>query len=242
MVTLAPSLTQTVLALGAKDNLVGVSRFCDFPEVAELPKSGGFNDIAIETVVSLKPQLVVVQKAPANQPAVEALARLKIPVLALSLATVEDVLSAFDELGRVLGREARAQQLKQELSDARAAARKSQPKHKPRVLLLYGFSPLVAAGPGSFAHQLLEDCGAKNAAAKAPTGYPTYSAETLVALKPDVILDAAWVHEGREALEKMAPLAKTKWVTLPTTDLLHPGPALARALPQLCALVNDRPH
>ena len=238
VITLAPSLTETALALGAKESLVGVSRFCDFPEVKALPKAGGFNDISVETVVALKPHLVVVQHAPGNQQTVENLARLGISVLALSLTTVDDVSVAMTTLGHALGKDARAQELTDELTRARAAARAAQPAKKKSVLFVYGFSPLVVAGPGSFAHELLEDCGAVNVAKKAPTAYPTYSVEKLVASKPDLILDAADVHEGRGELEKLSPLKSVKWVALPTTDLLHPGPALARALPQLCALVR----
>lgn len=238
VVTLAPSLTETVLALDAKDTLVGVSRFCEFPEVEKVPRAGGFNDPSVETIVGLEPQLVVVQKGPGNQKPVETLARLGIPVLALALTSVDDTALAMTELGRVLGREAKAKTLVDELAAARAKERGVGVKAKKRVLFIYGYSPLVVAGPGSFADQLLSDCGATNAAAKAPTAYPTYSLESAVALTPDVLVDAADVMEGKAALEQLGPLKKAKWVKVPTKDLLHPGPALARALPQLCPLVR----
>lgn len=238
VVTLAPSLTETVLALGAADTLVGVSRFCDFPEVKSLPKLGGFNDLSVETIVALKPQLVVVQKSPGNQKAVETLASLGVSVLAVSLTGVNDVAEAMTAMGLLLGREDAATRLVKELTEARTAARAGKKKDKKRVLFVYGFSPLVVAGPGSFADELLQDCGAENAAQKAPTAYPTYSLEKVVTLVPDVIVDAADVRAGREQLEALPPLKKAKWVDLPTKDLLHPGPALARALPTLCPLVR----
>lgn len=240
VITLAPSLTETVLALGAREALVGVSRFDDAPEVASLPRVGGFNDPAVESIVALKPQLVVVQKAPANQKPVETLARLGISVLALPLTTVDDVAQAIRELGRALGRSQQAEALVTTLArtraDMRAAAKKSGAK--PRVLLVYGFSPLVVAGPGSFAHELLEDCGAVNAAEKAPTAYPTYSLEHALALVPDVVIDAADTASGREAVQALGPMKKARWVTLTSKDLLHPGPALATGLPSLCALLR----
>ncbi|MFO0595257.1 MAG: helical backbone metal receptor [Myxococcaceae bacterium] len=238
VVTLAPSLTETVLALGAVDALVGVSRFCEFPEVAKVPRAGGFNDPSVETIVGLKPGVVVVQKGPGNQKPVETLARLGIPVLALSLTSLDDVAVAMTELGRVTGKAERARQLVEELRAARAKEQAVKPGVPKRVLFVYGFSPLVVAGPGSFADQLLTDCGARNAAQKAPSAYPTFSLEEAVAAVPDVIIDAADVKEGRVALEKLGPMKKAKWVDLPTKDLLHPGPALARALPTLCPLVR----
>jgi iron complex transport system substrate-binding protein len=238
VISLAPSITETILALGARDSLIAVSRFCDFPEVAALPKAGGFNDLSIETIVALKPQLVIVQKSPGNQKPVETLARLGISVLALPLTSVDDVAGAMAELGRALGKDAEAKVLINELTEARRKERAVKVAKPKRVLFVYGYAPLVVAGPGSFAHELLLDCGATNAAEKAPTSYPTYSLETLVTLVPEVIIDAADVHEGRSELEKLGPLKKAKWVPVPTKDLLHPGPALAKALPALCALVR----
>jgi iron complex transport system substrate-binding protein len=238
VITLAPSLTETALALGAKDSLIAVSRFCDFPEVAALPRAGGFNDLSVETIVALKPQLVVVQKSPGNQKPVETLARLGISVLALPLTTVDDVSVSLRELGHALGRDAEAKQLSDALTQARATARAHQPKTPKRVLFVYGFSPLVVAGPGSFAHELLVDCGAKNAAERAPTAYPTYSLEKAVTLVPDVILDASDMGTGKQELQDLGPLKKAKWLSLPTKALLHPGPALAGALPLLCAALE----
>ena len=238
VISLAPSITETVLALGGKDALIAVSRFCEFPEVASLPRAGGFNDVAVETIVALKPQLLVVAKSPGNQKAVETLARLGIPVLALPLTTVDDVVTSMTELGRVLGREAQAKALVDELAAARAKERAVVVKKKKVVLFAVGFSPLVVAGPGSFADELLQDCGAKNAAEKAPTAYPVFSLEKAVSLAPDVVIDASDVKDGRDAVEQLGAMKKARWVSLPTRDLLHPGPALAKALPSLCALVR----
>ena len=238
VISLAPSITETVLALGAKDALIGVSRFCEFPEVAKLPKAGGFNDISVETIVALKPQLLVVAKSPGNQKAVETLARLGIPVLALPLTTVDDVATSMTELGHALGKDAAAKVMVDELAAARLKARSVVVKQPKRVLFVVGFAPLVVAGPGSFAHELLEDCGAKNAAEKAPTAFPMYSMEKAVTLAPDVVIDASDVKDGRDAVEKLGAMKKAKWVMVPTKALLHPGPALAKALPSLCEIVR----
>lgn len=238
LVTLAPSITQTVLALGARETLIGVSRFCEFEEVAALPRVGGFNDLAVERIIALKPQLVVIQKSPGNQQAALTLARLGVPVLALPLTTVEDVARAMAELGRVLDREAAAQALVSELLEARQRERQIRASKPKRVLFVVGFTPLVVAGPGSFASELLEDCGAENAAQRAPTAYPTYSLERAIALAPDIVIDAADVHEGRTKMEQLLPMKKVKWVTLSNKALLQPGPSLAKALPSLCALLR----
>lgn len=233
VITIAPSLTETVVALGAVERLVGVSRFDEAPEVRGLPRVGGFVDPSIETVLTLKPDLVVVQKSPGNQRPIEKLASLGVPVLALPLTTVADAAEAMRELGRALKTGSRAQALIDELAAARAAVRKLAPKTPSRVLVVYGFTPLVVAGPGSFADELLSDCGVQNVVRRAPTAYPVWSKEQLLAAPPDVVVDASDVGDGRDAVKALA--ATSRWVTLTNKDLLHPGPALARALGPLCA-------
>jgi iron complex transport system substrate-binding protein len=218
VVTLAPSLTETIVALGAADCLVGVSRFDEQPEVAALPRVGGFNDVSIEAVLAVKPQVLVVQKSPGNQKPVETLARLGVTVLALPLTTVEDVSQAMGELGRLLHREAEAKVLVDSLAATRKRMRAEAVTRgqKPRVLFAYGFAPLVVAGPGSFAHELLEDCGAVNVAQQAPTAYPTYSLERVVALTPELVIDAADSADGREAVRSLPQLKVVRWLPLPS--------------------------
>lgn len=233
VITIAPSLTETVIALGATDTLVGVSRFDEAPEVKEVPRVGGFVDPSIETVVSLKPQVVVVQKSPGNQKPVEKLASMGITVLALSLTSIADTNEAMLELGRVLGREAKARELVAQLEGVRAAERAKAPQARPRVLFVYGFTPLVVAGPGSFADELIGDCGATNVAVKAATSYPVWSREQLLAAPPEVVVDASDSREGIEGVRRLS--TSSRWVTLENKALLHPGPSLAAALPGLCA-------
>jgi iron complex transport system substrate-binding protein len=240
VVTLAPSLTETVLALGAAQLLVGVTRFDEAAEVAALPRVGGFTEFSLEAVLALKPDLVLVQMAPGNRRPVEALGGLGVPVAAMPLTSSQDALDAIETVGRLLGRQARALQLRGAFQTARARWRHAAERRtsQRRVLLVYGFSPLIVAGPGSFAHELLQDCGALNIAQDAATAYPAYSLERAVTLAPEVVIDAADTEQGRMQVRALPQLARARWMAMPTKDLLHPGPALARALDVLCVAVN----
>jgi iron complex transport system substrate-binding protein len=239
VVTVAPSLTESMVALGVADRLVGVSRFDDAKEVAQLPRVGGFSDPSVEAVLALKPDLVVVQMAPGNQKPIETLARLGVPVLALPLTTVAQVEESLTALGQVLGRVDAAARLVADIEAARARVRATAVKRgtRPRVMFVYGFKPLVVAGPGSFAHELLTDCGGVNVAEQAPSAYPLYSLERAVQLTPEVVIDAADVPDGRDEVRALGPLGNARWVQLPTLDLLHPGPRLARGLLVLSELL-----
>jgi len=231
VVTLAPSLTDTVLALGARDVLVGVSRFDERPEVKALPRVGGFVDPSVEAVVALKPDLVLVQPSPGNRGPVEALAALGIPILALRLATVDDVLAGLRATGAALGRAKEGEALALSLERTRAEVRaRAHGLKAVRVLFVYGFQPLVVAGPGSFADELLADAGGTNVAHDAGRAYPVWSVERALQTRPEVVLDAADSTAGQDTLRGLPGLREARWVSLPSPALLHPGPSLGQGL------------
>jgi iron complex transport system substrate-binding protein len=239
VVTLAPSLTDTVLALGAKDVLVGVSRFDERPEVRTLPRVGGFVDPSVEAVVALKPDLVLVQPGAGNQRPVEAIASLGVPVLALRLGSVDDVLVALRATARALGHAEKGEALARGLEEARARVRAlSAGLPAVRALFVYGFQPLVVAGPGSFADELLRDAGGTNVAEDAGRPYPVWSVERALGARPDVVLDATRGMEGQEGLRDLPGLRGARWVTLPSPALLHPGPALDQGLEELFSALH----
>ena len=236
--TLAPSLTEMVLELGAKDRLVGVSRFDDSPEVESLPRLGGFIDPSIEGVVSLKPDLVLVQPAPGNRAPVEKMAELGVPVLALPMQSMAQTLAAIREVGRALELSDRAEALVSKIEATRAQIRARTRGKKPlRVLFVYGFSPLVVAGVGSFAAELLSDAGAVNAASAAQTAYSVYSVESAVRDSPQVVIDASDTSIGKEKLALLPGLKEARWVKVHSAALMHPGPRLAQGLVELHALL-----
>ncbi|MCP3139350.1 ABC transporter substrate-binding protein [Pyxidicoccus xibeiensis] len=242
VVTLAPSLTEMVLTLGAGSTLVGVSRFDEAKEVEKLPRVGGFTDPSVEAVVALKPDLVLVQPGPGNQRPVEKMAELGVPVLLLPLHSVTDVLAAMRAVGRALGREKESEAVVTRIEATRTRIREAAKKlPAPRVLFAYGFEPLVVAGPGSFAHELLRDAGGVNVAADAGSAYPVYSVERAVRARPDVVVDAADVDVGKDKLRALPGLAEARWVEVPSLALLQPGPSLGRGLEELFKLLHPEP-
>jgi iron complex transport system substrate-binding protein len=239
VVTIAPSLTDMVLSMGAGSTLVGVSRFDTDKAVAALPRVGGFVDPSVEAVIALKPDLVIVQPGPGNQRPVERMAELGIPVLLLPLHTVADTLAAMRAVGQALGHEKEAEALVSQFEATRARIREAAKKFPaPKVLLAYGFEPLVVAGPGSFADELLRDAGAINVAADAGSAYPVYSVERAVRARPDVVVDAADVDVGKEKIQALPGLSAARWVEMPSLALLQPGPSLGRGLEELFRLLH----
>jgi iron complex transport system substrate-binding protein len=240
VVTLAPSLTDLVLALGQGSRLVGVTRYDTAPEVKHLPRIGGFLDPSPEVVLGLRPDLVLWLSDGGAWPVVRRIAELGVPVLALPVVGVPDVLRSARRVGAALGDAAAGERLALELEEAVAAAsRKAAALPRRRVLLVIGRDPLVVAGPGSYPDALLRIAGGDNVA-KGSRPWPVYSLEQAVADDPELVVDAA-VNEPADGLAPLAAIPAVRAgrvVRLPDDRVLRPGPQLPAALAQLLAALH----
>lgn len=239
VVTLAPSLSEIVLALGKGDALVGVTRFDDDPRLSRTPRIGGYNDPQPEAVLAVKPDLVLCEPAPANRGPVETLARLGVPIEALPLATVPEIEEAIAAIAQLLGVPEKGREVDAHIEAARAQARK-EASGKPRIkaLLVFGLEPLVVAGRKGFAGELLDDAGGTNAADE-DRPFFRMSVEAAVRAAPDVI-----VLCGVDAPKGRAPipgLDRTRVATLRSSALFHPGPRIPEALDDLRAALRAKP-
>ena len=234
VVTLAPALSEIVLGLGAQERLSGVTRFDDDPRTRALPSVGGYNDPQPEAVLAVKPDLVLAEPAPENRGPVETLARLGIAVETFPLSTVADIEDAISGIAALLGIPGRGRELRESLERARRDARaRAKGRSRTRALLVFGLDPLVVAGPGGFAGELLEDAGGENAAGPNDLPFFRLSAEAAVRAGPEVIvLCGVGAPSGRPPIPG---LEKTRVVSLRSTALLHPGPRLPEALSDLSA-------
>lgn len=240
VVSLAPSLTDVVLALGQGHKLAGVTRYDTAPEVKPLPRVGGFLDPNPEAVLALRPDLVLWLADGGAWPAVQRIAELGVPVLALPVVGVPDVLRTARLVGAALGDAAAGERLAGELEGAVAAAeRKAAGLPRRRVLLVIGRDPLVVAGPGSYPDALLRIAGGDNVA-KSERPWPVYSLEQAVVDDPDLVIDAA-VNEPPEGLAHLSAIPavrRGRIARLPDDRVLRPGPQLPAALSQLLAAIH----
>jgi iron complex transport system substrate-binding protein len=235
VVTLAPSLTDTVVALGLADRIVGVTRYDDAAEVAGKPRVGGFLDPSPEAVVALRPELVLWVTDGGAMAPVERIAALGVPVLALPIVSVADTLAAARVVGGALGDAAAGERLAARLDAAVAAVRAKATKVRPvRVLFVVGHEPLVVAGPGSFPDELLGLAGAVNVA-RGARPWPVYPLEQAVADDPEIVVDGAVLEpvEGLRRLAAVPAVARGRVVRLADDGALRPGPRLPTALEEL---------
>jgi iron complex transport system substrate-binding protein len=188
IVSLAPSLTETVYALGQQSHLVGDTDYCDYPpEAKSLAKVGGVVNPSIEQVASLHPDLVLV--AATNRfETVRALDDLNIPVYETDPHTVDEIVASTARLGDVLGAPqngaALAAQLQQRLADLRAKLANQTAR---RVLFIVWTDPLISVGKNTFIADALAKAGAISIV-DAVQDWPHLSLEEVVRLQPEYLI------------------------------------------------------
>jgi iron complex transport system substrate-binding protein len=191
VVSLSPSTTEALFAIGAGELVVGRSRYCDAPpEAARLPAVGGFADPSIESIVALRPTLVVGARGPAGPVLAKTLEARGIATAFPETESFAQIEAMIRELGDRLGHQEGARAVVAAM-EARRAAVATAVASRPRVraLFLFDAGPIVAAGPSSFPDELLRLAGGANVVTEGGA-YPTLGLERVVALDPDVILDA----------------------------------------------------
>jgi len=241
VVSIGPSMTDIVVALGRADRLVGVTRFDDAPEVRAVERVGGFLDPSVEAVVALRPDLVLWLTDGGAMPAVAKIAELGVPVLAIPVVGLSDVLAACRAVGQALGDPQGGERLASGLEAfiARTRAR-AQALPTRRVLFIVGREPLVVAGPGSYPDELLRMVGARNVV-EGTVAWPVFPVERAAALDPDVVVDAAINERGSgndRGLSAIPAVRRGAIRLLPNDDALRPGPRLTSALNALLAAVH----
>ena len=191
VVSLAPSLTETIYALGLQDRLVGDTDFCDYPPDAQKkPKVGGAINPSLEQIVALRPDLVLVTKSLNRLETVHALDGLGIPSYATDPHTVEEIISSTERLAGVLGvpeaGAALASDLGRHLADLRQRMRGLPPRH---VLFVVWSDPLISAGKNTFIADALRLAGASSIV-DSSQDWPQMSLEEVVRLQPDFLVFA----------------------------------------------------
>jgi iron complex transport system substrate-binding protein len=194
IVSLSPQNTELLFAVGAGEQVVGVTSYCNYPpEAAHRTIVGGFasNSINLEVILSLQPDLIVAGRA-IHAPVVKRLEAFGISVICLEADQLDDLFDDLRLVGRATGQVERAEQV---VSDLQAKVEQvSQVVHlipeSERRMVFYEVwdDPLGAAGPNSFIGRMIAICGGRNMIDDPEARYPLISHELVLTLDPDVIL------------------------------------------------------
>lgn len=233
IVSLLPSLTESVCALGACGRLVGIDNFSDWPaSVRALPRLGGLEDVQIERIVALRPDLVLAAKSTRASQRLEALG---LKVMALDSDTHADVHRSLRLLSQLLGVPEAGGRVWAgiEASLAAAAARVPPALRGRTVYFEVGAGP-YAAGAGSFIGETLARLGLVNAVPASLGPFPLLNPEFVVRTRPDFIMASARdiaampSRPGWQALPALR--GRSCGFDAPSYELLlRPGPRLGEA-------------
>lgn len=248
IVSLAPSLTELVFALGLENELVGVTTFCDFPEEAKKKaKVGGMINPSLEVILALRPDLILATVEGNRAETVTALERLGLPVFVVKPRGLQGFFSSIEKLGAVTGRDEAARALVQQLQGrAGEIVRRVKGLSRPRVLYLVWPEPSIVPGKGTLIDDLVHLAGGESISGDSGVPYPRYSLEEIIARSPEVIVIPSR-HGEREAADlvrrlkpfRSLPAVRHGRIHFLDGDLVNrPGPRIVEGLLQLAKLIH----
>lgn len=253
VVSLAPSATEMVFAVGAGDRLVGVTTFCNYPEQAkEIAKVGDTMTPNMESIIALKPDIVLVSTASQIETFTKTLEQNGIAVFVMNPESLHGVMTNLTQLSTMFGTEVETAKLVRDLEDRSNALsqfrlyRDETPaaleaRVKPvSVFVQISKEPLFTAGKTSFLTEVISDSGGRSVTANIDGAYPKISKETALALNPQVIV-LSESDDNKEPNEvfKNSPAVKNGRILKVNADLLsRPGPRLVDAMEQIAKFLN----
>lgn len=246
IVTLLPSLTETICELQACDRLVGVDRFSNWPDrVLGLPKLGGLEDAQLESIVALKPDVVL---AASSARVIDRLEEMGMKAVALEAKSLADTRRVLDAVASMLGRPKASAALWQQLNARIVAAAAGVPAsvRGRRVYFEVAAAP-YAASESSFIGELLARLGMRNAVPAALGPFPKLNPEFVVRAQPDIVMaaqrDLAEMPQrpGWDQLQALQAKRQCGFTADRYDVLVRPGPRLGEAAELLAGCLAALP-
>ncbi|MBC8236416.1 protein-L-isoaspartate(D-aspartate) O-methyltransferase [bacterium] len=244
IISIAPSITEILFAIGLDEEIVGVTEYCDYPPKAkEKTKVGGYYTPSFEVIVSLKPDLVVAAADGPNEAHIDKLNKLDVPCFVVKPRTVDEIIESMNTLVEVTGKETTGTRTIDELKDRIGQVDKcvkSIPiKKRLKVFYALDHTDLYTTGKNTFVNDLIVRAGGINIAGGSD-GWFKYSLESLVLKKPDVIITGKTEKQKHEEIVamwqkyKMLPAVTDNLIyTIDINWLSRPGPRAIDALEKM---------
>ena len=225
IISMAPNLTETVFALGCGDRVIAVGDYDDYPpEIAALPRAGGYLDPDLERITLLSPSLLIVPGR--HQQLAEYAALNRLPVLNVDMDSLASIDAGIATLGEALGAEAAADALRARMREEAEALREAVAGlERPRVFIVTSRQPrdmtqLYTAGGDAFISEVVALAGGENLYAHAPQRYFEASKETVVMGAPEVILE---FHAGSRLRDGDMVALQADWNLFPSLPAVRAG-------------------
>jgi vitamin B12 transport system substrate-binding protein len=242
VVSLAPSLSEIVVELGAADLLVGVLDAGERPtQLKDLPSVGRYGQLDMERLLSLKPDLLLLWPGSVGPAQREQLGRLGIPTLVAEPRSLDQLVAQIETIAAQLGRPqrglARASELRQQLAELRRRYARSEPL---QVFYQVWDQPLYTVGGGQIISDALSVCGARNVFADLPLPAPQVSLESVLQRNPEVILASTQAQlDTWNAWPQLKAVAQGRLLLIGDKGLERPSGQMIAATAKLCELLDS---
>jgi len=190
IVSMAPSITEILFTLGLREEIVGVTDFCDYPE-ATLTKQriGGFVNPSIEKIVSLRPDLILGIRDGNRMDTIRGLNDLGFSVYVVDPTGFDGVVKTIGNIGEVVRRREKSTEIMRKMTKKKeVVVELTQSLHKPKVFFQVGSSPIVTVGRGTLGDDLIRLAGGRSISDNESGSYPLYGVETILSKAPEVII------------------------------------------------------
>ena len=240
VISLAPSLTEIVVELGASDLLVGVLDGGERPSpLAKIPSVGRYGQLEMERLLSLQPDLLLLWPGSVAVAQRDQLQRLNLPTYVAEPHSLAQLADQFEQIGERLGRAENGRSMaaifRQRLSDVRARYRREVPL---RVFYQVWDQPLYTDGGGQIISDALAVCGAQNVFSDLPQPAPQVSLESVLQRNPDVIVAGSPSQlDAWKSWPQLAAVRDQRLVQVPDKGLERPSGQMIEAVAKLCAVI-----
>jgi iron complex transport system substrate-binding protein len=240
IISLAPSVTETLFALGLGGKVVGVTTYCDYPPEAKSKVNiGDTQRPSLEKIVALKPDLVIASTSSQLESFVRNLEEARIPIYVSNPRNLEETLQSIQAIGDIAGASEKAQVLSAALRARIEGVRlRTAGREKPKVFMVLGAEPLITVGGKTFINDLISRAGGLSISADESSDYPQYSFETAIARRPGIIFLQAGDDKLPERLKQTPAALQGRVYHLDDDLLLRPGPRIVDALEQLAEKIH----
>ncbi len=249
VVSLKPSITDVVYALGLGDRLIGVTRYCFAPDGMRKPEVvADYTRPYSERIVALSPDIVLGSMENSSRRSIESLEQTGIRVELFPFTTLADTMQSIRKIAAVLGEPARGEALARDIQAKLDALKARWSGSAPlRAVVVWGTRPLVVAGPGAYMDELLASVGAENAVRATKIKYPRIGLEELIAIDPDVIVDLSMGSEAAKSAQGDRPwnnastlkAVREGKVIAMDAGMFRAGPRLVEGLTRLAELLHE---
>lgn len=247
IVSLVPSITEWLFAIGAGNSVVGVTEYCIHPAegVRGRVRIGGTKNPRIDEIVALEPDLVIANREENRKRDVERLRERGLRVLVGYPRSVRGALDELEAIARITRCESAARRLTDAVREIRDRLSKRRLHARPRVAALVWKKPYITVNGDTFAHDMIVQSGGANPFADRPDRYPRIHESDLTAASPDVILlptepYAFGERDRAELLSLDCPAARRGCIHVVEGELLTwYGPRMARALETFSQLFEN---